>query len=174
MDKPLKYFLMVSAVFLALIGTFAVATFTGKHPVPNEYAVIDEDDNLMIEAKRLAQSKLDTLFLLYPLHPDSAFVRFTFEPAKNHTEHLWGKITGLDSMRVKILLKRKAGSEDIFYPEELELKTERIEDWMVNIENGSVRGGYTVQVMLMKERENPRANADSLQAQLQKFRDTLD
>ncbi len=173
MDKPLKYFLIISAVFVFLVGVFVWGTWTSRSDFPNEYAVVDETDSRMAQAKRKASAALDTFFALYTHHTDSAFVRFSFEPTRNHIEHLWGKVLALDSARVKIQLKRKEGSEDIFYPEELELKIERIEDWLIHLDNGSIRGGFTAQAMLLKEKERPQANADSLESQLQKFKDAL-
>lgn len=174
MDKPLKYFLLISAVFIFLVGIFAWGTFTSNSELPNEFVVIDEQDDGMIKAKLQAVSTLDTFFALYPQHADSAFVRFSFEPTRDHIEHLWGKVKALDSVHVNIQLKRKEGSEDVYYPEELELKVDRIEDWMIHLENGTIRGGFTAQAMLLKEKERPQANADSLEMQLQKFKDAME
>lgn len=174
MDKPLKYFLIISAVFVFLIGTFIVGTMTQDKPsAPNEFAVVDENDKYMVSAKKQAAATLDTFFALYPQHTDSAFVRFSFEPTKGHVEHLWGKVTKLDSLHFHVQLKRKQGSEDIYYPDDLELRYDRMEDWMIHLQNGTIRGGYTVQAMLLKEKERPNVNADSLQNQLKKFSDKL-
>ena len=128
----------------------------------------------MIKAKQQAVKALDTFFMLYPQHADSAFVRFAFEPTRDHVEHLWGKVKTLNSAHVNIQLKRKEGLEDVYYPEELELKVDRIEDWLIHLNNGNIRGGFTAQAMLQKERENPKANPDSIQSQLEKFADRLE
>jgi uncharacterized protein YegJ (DUF2314 family) len=174
MDKPLKYFLIISGVFVFLIGTFILGTLTQeKTESPNEYAVVDENDQYMLSAKKQAAAMLDTFLNLYPRHIDSSFVRFSFEPTKGHIEHLWGKVHKLDSLHVHVQLKRKQGLEDIYYPDELELRVDRIEDWMIQLENGNIRGGYTAQAMLLQEKERPLANIDSLQSQLGKFSDKL-
>src|SRR5687768_9873703 len=103
MDKPLKYFLIISAVFVFLIGTFIVGTLTQeKAAAPNEYAVVDENDKYMVSAKKQAAATLDTFLNLYPQHADSSFVRFSFEPTKGHIEHLWGKVNKLDSLHVHV------------------------------------------------------------------------
>ena len=174
MDKPLKYFLLISAVFIVLVGVFAWGTFTSKSDIPNEYVVVDETDSRIVKAKMQAANTLDTFFYLYPQYADSAFVRFSFEPTRDHVEHLWGKVKALDSVHVKIQLKRKEGLEDIYYPEELELKLDRIEDWMIHFANGTIRGGYTVQAIMTKEKENASVNSDSLQKQIEKFVDRLE
>lgn len=173
MDKPLKYFLIISAVFIFLVGVFVWGTWTSRPDFPNEYAVVDETESRIVQAKKKASAMLDTFFALYPHHADSAFVRFSFEPTRDHIEHLWGKVKALDSTHVNIQLKRKEGSEDVYYPEELELKVDRIEDWLIHLHNGNIRGGFTAQAMLLKEKERPQANTDSLEAQLQKFKDAL-
>ncbi|MDZ4845478.1 MAG: DUF2314 domain-containing protein [Chitinophagales bacterium] len=174
MDKPLKYFLIISAVFVFLVGVFVWGTFTSNTEIQNEYAVVDETDSRMLQAKKQAVTTLDTFFALYPQHADSAFIRFSFEPTRDHVEHLWGKVKSLDKAYVNIQLKRKEGLEDVYYPEELELKIDRIEDWMIHVANGSIRGGYTAQAMMRKEKENASVNTDSLQKQFEKFIDGLE
>lgn len=174
MDKPLQYFLIISAVFIFLVGVFVWGTWTSNSDIPNEYAVVDENDSRMVLAKKQAAATLDTFFALFPQHSDSTFARFSFEPTRNHIEHLWGKVIALDSARVTVALKRKEGLGDQYYPERLELPVNRIEDWLIHLENGSVRGGFTAQALLQKEEEKPAVNRDSLQRQLEKFSDRLE
>lgn len=172
MDKPLKYFLLISAVFAFLIGVFVWGTWTSRMEIPVNYPIIDETDNGMLQAKRKAASTLDTFLLLYPNHADSAFVRFSFEPARNRTEHLWGKVLALDSVRVKIQLT-KEDSEETNYSAVQELRIRQIEDWLIHLDNGTIRGGFTAQELLRKEKEKPQSNIDSLEAQLRKFKDVF-
>jgi len=172
MDKPLKYFLLVTAVFITLIGVFVLGIFTKRQEPQEGLTYVDESDSLMVRAKKLASENRSMLFNLYKEHPDVTFVRFSFEPVRNRVEHIWGKVISFDSVNVSIQPLRKSGTEDIYYPENLKLLTDSIEDWLVALPDGRIRGGYTSQVMLLKEKEIPKSNIDSLEKQLKLFVDS--
>ena len=56
----------------------------------------------------------------------------------------------------------------------LELRIERIEDWLAELPDGKIRGGYTTQAFLLIEMKKPASNRDSLEAELGKFEDEVE
>ncbi len=173
MDKPLKYFLMITSVFVLLIGVFIVASIV-RPPVPPEgYVVLNENDPLIVSAKSKAASLIDSFQFYYEQAPKKTFVRFAFEPKREKVEHLWGNVLSMENARIKVGLLQKGNDPGVFYPDEIELKTEFIEDWLVEMPDGTIRGGFTSQAILMKEIQKPDSNKDSLNSLLMKFIDRL-
>ncbi len=172
MDKPLKFFLFITAIFVTLIGVFVVATIM-KSPPKQNLIPVDEPEALIKKAKQQASVTLDSMQHLFKIYPDQTFVRFSFEPVRDHVEHLWGKVTKLDSAYVSVEVIRKGDLEDVYYPGELELNVNRIEDWLVELPDGNIRGGFTSQAILMLDKNKSDADHGAIEKELDKFLDKL-
>lgn len=165
MDKPLKYFLLTLLVFTLLISFFLVASLKKGPADMSELPVLDPQDPLLVTAKSKAQQTLDTLFDYYPRYPDNTFVRFAFEVKKGDTEHIWARVIGVDDGIITVA----AEEDDERFTGELELSEGEVEDWLVEIDKHNVLGGFTTQVLLIREAEDKPADSSRIDSLLQLF-----
>ena len=170
-NAPLRFFFVITMVFIFFIGTLVIAVFLKRPTVPEFF--VNEQSEMIIQAKRKAAATMDTLHVLYEKYPEKTFVRFSFEVTSGHVEHLWGKVLQLDSARVKLKLLRGGTAQDMYYPETLTLPVARVEDWLVELPDGKIRGGFTAQAILIMETQQRTENADSLEKELQRYADEL-
>lgn len=164
MDKPLKFFLLFSIVFLGLLLVFNLAILKDRSLQQKE-AQLDPDDPLLVKAKEKATETIDTLFELYPRFPENTFVKLAYTKKDESTIHLWAKVLRLERDHAELEIEVDGKSENHYLP------VEQIEDWLVETGNGKVRGGFTTQVILIREKQNnKKSNTDSL---LQNFLDPI-
>ena len=135
-------------------------------------SAIDPNNPILLQAKDRARQDLDTLFLLYANYPEHTYVRFPYI-YKDTEIQLWAQVDELARDHVSITIKPGPYAPGFITDEqEMQLSIDRIDDWLV--ETGSIiRGGYTTQAIILDGLNRPQANTDSLQLELQKFKDQL-
>lgn len=169
LDISVKIFLIITALFVFI---YAVAFF-GRSNLP-DVAYLDPSDPLLKEAKTQASETLDTFYQLYPKYQDKAFVRFKFLNAKNEEEHVWGKVLEMNEKSLRITdINKKDERDNLNYPKFYDISKPQIEDWIINYENDSVRGGFTTQVILLRKMQDQPQQVDTLKKQIGLFIDEL-
>ena len=89
MDKPLKYFTLITISFVCLIVIIIIATSIPGESDGEAIITIAPDDSLLVKAKKQATQTIDTFESLLKSYPDESFIRFQL----NETEtHIWGKV----------------------------------------------------------------------------------
>jgi hypothetical protein len=112
--------------------------------------------------------------VLYPKYPQNSYVRFRFVDHKNIETHVWGKVIMLDAVSLRVTdINAHADNKFYAYPKFFDLTREQIEDWLVETDNDSVRGGFTTQVILLRKMQNHPQLKDSILPQLGLFLDEL-
>jgi len=169
-ELPVKIFLIITSLF----GFILLLAIFGQRP-GHELDRIDPFDPLLIESKQKAAATLDTFFMLYPQFPENSFVRFKFINDKNEETHVWGRVITLNETALRVAdINRNSEREIATYPKFLDLSKEQIEDWLVEAGNDSVRGGFTTQVIMLRNLQNNPQWQDSLAKQLGLFLDELE
>ncbi len=163
--------LLIMTVFIVLIGGFSWYMATLQYERDTAHLqFVDPNNDLWNRAKEQSKTSIDTLYSLYPQYPTGAFVKFSNEGASGFQEDVWAQVIDLGPGFVKIQIQPKYLTEKNSNPER-ELSTGRIIDWMVQLPDGNIRGGYTTQALL--KLENAKVANDSLEVKLSLFLDKL-
>jgi len=170
LDISVKIFLIITSLFA---GIYLLALF-GRSNLP-EIEVLDPSDPLLKDAKNKAAETIAVFDSLQPLFPNNTFVRFKFVNAKNEEEHVWGRVMEKNKAALKITdINKKTERDNPAYPKFYDLSLEKVEDWLVEVGNDSVKGGFTTQVILLRKLQDQPEKRDETLAQLGLFLDTLE
>ena len=165
MNKALKYYFGISAIILLSI-TLRYLSYLYDKPNPNQpLTEVYEEEPLLLSAKLRAKENRDTLFKYFPKNPNSTFVKFPTDKNKTLTEYEWGKLLSIDNGIIKV---QKHKSEKI-----LSLPVENIQDWLIELENDKIKGGYTTQALYMLEAKINKNTEEKLDSILANFTDPL-
>jgi uncharacterized protein YegJ (DUF2314 family) len=166
-DKPLKIYLVVTAIFLFVLGLAVYNAIDFQDRKMAKLYQVDPADPLLPKAKAKAAATMDTLAVLFPQYLEKCYVKFPVV-INDLEEHRWGMLTELGTDHVSVI-PGEPGSEKA-EGREIQLPIEQVEDWLVELPNGKVRGGYTTQLILQRQAEKGDADAKK---QLQLFTDPL-
>lgn len=170
LDISVKIFLIITALFA---GIYLLAIF-GRSNLP-ELEYLNPADPLLIDAKKKARETLVVFDSLQPLYPNNSYVRFKFVNAKNETEHIWGRVVESNKIAVKVTdINKQGDKENTIYPKFYDLSREQIEDWLVEVGNDSVKGGFTTQVILTRKLQEQPQQREAILKQLGLFIDALE
>jgi uncharacterized protein YegJ (DUF2314 family) len=135
---------------------------------------ISPDDPVMLDAKREAQASMPRLRELFPTHPKDTVVRFRLEPPGGQPEQVWGDLIELTATRAKVFLRTPPRQPMQIDERTMEISAEALDDWQIELPDGSLLGGYTNQAMFkIYEREEGRLHP-AFREQIARFRDRLD
>jgi hypothetical protein len=170
LDISVKIFLIITSLFA---GIYLLAFF-GRSNLP-EIEVLDPSDPLLKDAKNKSAETIAVFDSLQPLFPNNTFVRFKFVNAKNEEEHVWGRVMEKNKAALKITdINKKTERDNPAYPKFYDLSLEKVEDWLVEVGNDSVKGGFTTQVILLRKLQDQPEKRDETLAQLGLFLDPLE
>jgi len=170
MDRPLKFFIAASIGFF-LFMLFLYLTSIKETGEPISLMNSHNQDGLFVKAEREALTTIDTLFKLYHDFPTHSFVKFTTKNKSGIMKEVWGTVTELerDHVTATILEKFNPANE---LPKSVDLSIDQIRDWLVEVENDFIRGGFTTQVMLINEMQ--QESSAELDSQLKLFLDPIE
>lgn len=160
MDKYLK--IWVGATVVVVVGILVIY-FSAKYKV--DKSIVPPDDPLMIAATQQAQETIDILLKWFPLYPHHSFVKY-YAPTneENDSMLIWGWVHKIDTQRgiIEAATDRKG---EIRSPV-VGLYYDQLQDWLIELPNGQVRGGFTSQVIYIREKQlansaEERARIDS-------------
>lgn len=158
-----------------VIGAFAVhlvwARF-GSDPFLYLGAMpIAADDPLMLEAKRKGKATFEVLRQLYPSHAQDTCVRFALRVKSGNIEHVWGDLLELRDETAKIYLRTPPKEPADLPDRTFEIPVADIDDWQIEMRDGTLRGGFTNQVLFrIFERENGHMHP-AFKEQFARFKD---
>ena len=120
-----------------------------KRPNEPDVVSVKNDDKEMNAAIRTAQATLDDFIKqITAPNPNQTYfsVKARFEDGKN-IEHIWIKV----AVFINGVFKGKIGNEPLDLStvklgEPVTITRERVSDWMI-VENGILKGGYTIRVL---------------------------
>ncbi len=123
------------------------------------------------EAVAKARQSIPTLRELFPAHRGSVGVKYPVQTSRGETEPVWGVlrelgsesfVAGLDTP----LLRGKPVGEPPYT-----LALSELEDWQLEMPDGSIRGGYTTRLDIKLARESGRPVPDHMQSMEARFVD---
>jgi hypothetical protein len=140
--KPVEELLLKSGAVDEVAPAFIRAQ-DGHLVVP-----IAADDPLMADARRAAAASWPALTQLFREHPQSTAVKITAPGG----EKIWAGLLELagDKARVRIKTAPLAGAAPAG-PIDVAVRT--IEDWMVTLPDGRIRGGYSFKALMQRTQE---------------------
>lgn len=114
---------------------------------------IDEDDPLMIDARRKAKETVPTMLALFSDAKDSTSVKIPFTTSSGVVEHLWAELLEVDGENIKV----RYTTPPVSHSGHLErLQTHAlsdVEDWVVTKDPDRYQGGFSTRVMFTRGRE---------------------
>lgn len=165
MNKALKYYFTISAIILLSI-TLRYLAYLYDKPNPNQpLTEVYEEEPLLLSAKLRAKENQDTLFKYFPKYSQNTFVKFPTDTNKTLTEYEWGKLLALNK---KAMIVQKHQSDSV-----LTLPIKNLQDWLIEIENNKVKGGYTTQALFILEAKINKNTEKKLDSILGHFTDPL-
>lgn len=170
-STPFRVLLLLT-FFVALIGGFAWYAATLKYKKDTAHLqFVDPNNPLWAEAKTKAAATIDTLVALYPQHPNNSFVKFSHDGVSGFKEDIWAKVTGMGTGYVEVTIETKY-LKDKEAENKRQLPLGQVIDWMVELPNGKVRGGYTTQALITIKAQQRESSAEQdLAVFLDKFND---
>lgn len=171
MERQVKIFIAVSMVFILLVGMAMYSAWFKKEKDNANISVLDPNDPLLLKAKEQATATIDTLQMLFPDHQEHSYIRFPYK-FKDAEIHLWATLKDIAPDHADATIEPGPYAPGFIQGnEDIQLAISRVEDWLVEMEDGSIRGGFTTQALLLSQMKQPGANTDSLQQLLDQFVD---
>jgi hypothetical protein len=142
--------LWIAVMGAALVALLLLRRWLASHPLGIPPMAVADDDPLLVEALARARETLPAFLALLPEHPGRAFVRLG-----DGTEHPWAQVERLDGDHLVVRVEDGAAR-----PVDLSA----VEDWQVELPDGTIRGGFTLHAMFAIHRRDvgkvPRHLAD--------------
>lgn len=113
-------------------------------------APIAADDPLMLKAQQQAVAGLPTLRQLFKASPRDTMVKFAFKSERGQVEHLWGDLVELGDASFTARVKTKPLAANGRYQNIQEFPLSELEDWQVEQRDGTIRGGFSYQVIFYR------------------------
>jgi uncharacterized protein YegJ (DUF2314 family) len=143
----------VVVIVLLVLGRVAWWWFIARNRPEFPPLAIDDNDSLMVEARREARESIPLLRELFPSSKEFARVKVPFVTNANEREFLWAELLSLDESNMQVRY--------ITPPVTHTGKLERVHvhpvsdlaDWLIAKEPGPYVGGYTMRVMFKRARE---------------------
>lgn len=165
--------LLILTFFVALIGGFAWYAANLKYQKDTAHLqFVDPNNELWTQAKTQATATIDTMVALYPQYSAHTFVKFNHAGPSGFKEDIWAKVTTMGPGYVSVVIEEQYLTENQTENQK-ELPLGQVIDWMVELPNGNIRGGYTTQALLQLQLQKGNAPTDSINADLDKFDDKL-
>lgn len=169
MERSVKIFIGVTIGVLILIGLgFYSSWFKSQKAVEN-LTFINETDPLLVNAKQKGAATLPTLYALFDSMPQACYVRFPYK-AEGLEVHLWAPVKELKKDYAEVEIAPGPGVPSVITEKQTrQIATGQIEDWLVEMPDGTIQGGYTTQALLRAQLNKTGAPKDSILRQLQSF-----
>jgi uncharacterized protein YegJ (DUF2314 family) len=158
-SAPFRVLLLLT-FFVSLIGGFAWYAATLKYKKDTAHLqFVDPNNELWTKAKTKATATLDTFTALYPQNPANSFIKFTHDGPSGFKEDIWAKVTSIGPGYVGIVVEAKYLKENENEANR-ELPMGQVIDWMIELPDGLIRGGFTTQALLLIEMQKEASATD--------------
>lgn len=135
--------LLAAALVAILLVRRWLATYPFGLPAPE----VAENDPILREAEARARRTLPDFLRLLPLHPGRAYVRFAFPPDGGETEHLWARVEGYAGGVFAVRVETPPAAHEGPFEAERAVPRDAVEDWQVEMDDGTIRGGFTLHAL---------------------------
>jgi hypothetical protein len=144
---------MTSAI-VAVIGALIAALWFRARQVSGRVTPIAPDDPIWVEAVARARATVQTLRQLHGEGQD-VWVKFRFARHGSAAEHVWGRVLRVDADLLHCTIETPPIESS--GPAETDVPLGELEDWQVQLEDGSIRGGFTTRAQArVGERDGTR------------------
>lgn len=128
---------------MLVIIAIGILVWVGLKYATPQASPISPDDPLWIAAVRRARTTLPEMREFQRAGRD-VWVKFPFQTQSGTTEHVWGRVTAVNGEALQCTLETPpmAGSSTTT-PGRTEIASAEIEDWQVELDDGTIRGGFT-------------------------------
>lgn len=107
---------------------------------------VDPDSEEWRQALIKARKSIPTLMVLHRSTDEPVLVKYAIPSTNGELEHVWGELEQIDATRFRATLETPLIGGDPVSEPPFELPIAAMEDWVVNLPDGSIRGGFTTQV----------------------------
>jgi len=161
-SAPFRILLLLT-FFVTLIGGFAWYAATLKYKKDTAHLqFVDPNNELWAKAKAKAALTIDSFVAIYPQYPAASFIKFTHSGPSGFREDIWAKVTSMGPGYVGIAIEPRYLKENENEANR-ELPLGQVIDWMIELPDGQIRGGYTTQALLLiQAQKEPNTNSDDL------------
>lgn len=114
---------------------------------------VPDDDPLLLKARARAQETRDVMLGLFPEHTDSTTVKVPFTTDGGQTEHIWCDLLAVDGDTMKTHIRTYPHTQTTKISLDQDFPLSEMEDWQVELRDGTLRGGYSFAVFFRQARE---------------------
>ncbi|HMQ10343.1 MAG TPA: ankyrin repeat domain-containing protein [Oligoflexia bacterium] len=150
-----------------------------KSHVPSSYEQDDdqfvsyrqEDDALMAKTVEQAQANIDELKKLFINHKQDTSIKFKFLTNENVIEHIWANVTKIEGDQFYGTIVTPPVNHKGRLEKKQVIAQKDIEDWVVEVDEKTVRGGYSIQVAMINDKGKTTKRAQMLEEQAHRYVD---
>jgi uncharacterized protein YegJ (DUF2314 family) len=128
-------------------------------------------DPLMEEAIRRAHATVERLRAYHASGAGDCYVKIALEGGDSGVEHVWAYIEQLRGTTVRVSLANEPVFAGGALNDEVTVPLSEINDWMVEMPDGAVRGGYSTIAMYRRARERGDALPPGVEENIRRFVD---
>lgn len=130
---------------------------------------VDENDSLMIEAIKTAKQHLPDFIFLFDNNKSNSQVKVPFKSSTGQIEFLWAEPLRIVETNIEVRLLTPPVTHDGKVNRVQTYALNDLIDWAVFLENGKIKGGYTMRVMFKIAKEKWGQLPDNLKAEELKY-----
>ena len=138
---------------VALVLLFGAAFWFGRRGAAAAVPV-DPHDPLWIAAIERARATVNDMRALQQSGHE-VWVKFALPTASAECEHFWGRIERLQDEALVVAVETKPVSGGAV-ARQVTVQTGELEDWQVELADGSIRGGFTTRAQVTMARRDER------------------
>jgi len=144
----------LAVIAAAMVAILLVRRWLVAHPFGLKPLDVRDDDPLLREAEARARKSLPAFLRLLPDHMGRAYVKFAFATDAGTTEHLWARVEAREGDRLRVQVETPPRDHGGAFEAERTLAPADLEDWQIEMEDGTIRGGYTLHAMFAIHRRD--------------------
>ena len=145
---------MIIAIVLIVIVVvgFLLFAFRPRYATAPPLALAP-DDPLLVESVAKARAAIPKLRELFAQRPQNTTVKVPFSSSSGTVEHLWGELRSLADSQMEVFLLTPPATHQGEVERLRSVPLTDLEDWQVELPDGSIVGGYSMRVMFQRARE---------------------
>jgi hypothetical protein len=134
---------------------------------------VDPDSEEWRNALNQAQATIPTLREIQRTTQESILVKYALASSSGDVEHVWGELQKLDDTTFRATLETPMLSGPPASDPPFELPVSSIEDWVVTLPDGSIRGAFTTQAEIQLAKRKGIPLPDHIATMEGRFSDSL-
>jgi uncharacterized protein YegJ (DUF2314 family) len=134
---------------------------------------VEPGDPIMTQAVRRAKETFDEFRKLYPAHQEGSMVKFSFQTDQGVTENLWGDLMELGVAYARVYARTLPVEHHGGFDRQMEIPVQTIVDWMIELPDGTLRGGFTNQALFKIFERQEGCMHPKFESHMRRFQDGL-